>query len=85
MEVRVYLNMGGKEVLASDIKVAKVRAGLTDMGRAVAASLAGVQCKEHGRGPKDVRIHVDAKGNGDLRYDSCCAALTALVGKATGG
>jgi hypothetical protein len=84
MDVRVYLNVRGKDTLAQDIKDSKVRAGLVEMGRAIATSLYGVACAEHGRGPNDVRIHIDAKGNGDLRYEACCEALRTLVAKATG-
>lgn len=80
----MYLNVRGKDTLAQDIKDAKVKTGLMAMGRTVAGSLAGITCAEHGRGPNDVRIYIDAKGNGDLRYDACCEALRGLVAKATG-
>jgi hypothetical protein len=83
MDVRVFLLLRGKETVAQEIKDAKVRAGLLQMGRAVAQSLAEVRCPTHAIGPRDVRVHVDAKGNGDLRYDACCAELSALIAKAT--
>jgi hypothetical protein len=84
MDVRVYLNVRGKDTLAQDIKDAKVRAGLLEMGRTIGNSLRSVTCAEHNSGPKDVRIHIDAKGNGDLRYEACCDALRTAVAKATG-
>jgi hypothetical protein len=83
MDVRVFLSIRGKETVAQEIKDAKVRAGLLQMGRSVALTLEGVRCPTHQTGPRDVRVHVDAKGNGDLRYDACCAELSALIGKAT--
>jgi hypothetical protein len=83
MDVRVYLKVRGKDTLAQDIGDSKVKAGLLEMGRAIATSLHGVTCVEHARGPQDVRIHLDAKGNGDLRYDACCESLRGLVTKAT--
>jgi hypothetical protein len=84
MDVRVYLKVRGKDTLAEDITDDKVKASLLDMGRTIGNSLRTVTCAEHSRGPKDVRIHIDAKGNGDLRYEACCEALRAQVAKATG-
>jgi hypothetical protein len=84
MDVRVYLKVRGKDTLAQDIKDATVKAGLLEMGRTIGISLRAVTCVEHNSAPKDVRIHIDAKGSGDLRYEACCEKLRAQVAKATG-
>lgn len=84
MQVQVFVWVRGKEVRAQDVKDAATRSGLLKMGQTVGTQLATVTCPEHGRGPRDVRIVFDAKGNGDLKYDACCAKLSAEVAKATG-
>jgi hypothetical protein len=54
------------------------------MGLDIGGKLATVSCPDHHQGPTDVRIHVGRGGNADLRYESCCAALRDVVGKALG-
>ena len=50
-----------------------------EAARGVGAALASVKCPAHGKGPSEVRLHFDASGNGDLKYESCCETLGKLV------
>lgn len=85
MQVRVTLSVRGKEVVAADLPDKKVRAALLAMGDDLGKKLDAVKCPEHGKPPTNVRLHVSASGDGDLRYDSCCEALGKAVSRATSG
>ena len=68
----------------SAIREATVRAALTKMGKEIGSKLATARCPEHGQTPTDVRVHVSASGDADLKYESCCEKLRGVVGKALG-
>jgi hypothetical protein len=82
LEVAVTVQVGAKTVALRDVKDARVRAGLVDMATNVARALTPVTCSIHKRGVRDVRIHLDAKGAADLRYDACCEGLRKVVSAA---
>jgi len=84
MKVDVTLSVRGKDVAAADVADKKVSAALTQMGREIGKKLDGVKCPTHDEPPTNVRLHVSASGDGDLRYDSCCEALAKAVQRATG-
>ncbi len=84
IDVAVLLTIQGRDVPVSKLPDKNVAAALEKMGSEVARKLDRVRCKEHGKGPTNVRVVVDASGNADLRYESCCAKLRDVVGKALG-
>ena len=84
MKVDVMVSVRGKEVAAGDVPDKTLSAALRKMGDDVGRKLASVKCPAHGKPPTNVRIHVSAKGEGDLRYDSCCDKLASAVQKAMG-
>jgi len=84
MKVDVTVSVRGKEVAASDVPDKNLGAALRKMGDDVGRKLANVKCPEHGKAPTNVRIHVSASGEGDLRYDSCCEKLAGAVRAAMG-
>ncbi|WP_146654398.1 hypothetical protein [Labilithrix luteola] len=59
----------------------RVVSALQAAARDVGTRLAKAKCPTHGRGPTDVRLHFDASGNGDLKYESCCEKLGEAVSK----
>lgn len=84
LPVKVTISVQGKELAAEDVKDKSVRDGLQQMGRGVGTALAGITCPTHKVTAKSVRIHVSKSGDGDLKYDSCCAELQKLISKALG-
>jgi hypothetical protein len=84
MDVKVTVAMGGRPIPVDDVKDARIAAGLRSAGKDVGNKLDKVKCPVHAKGPTNVRIHFDARGAADLKYDSCCEALGKAVGKALG-
>ncbi len=84
VDVLVTVSIRGRDIPADKVPDKTVAAALHKMGRDVASKLADVRCKEHDKGPTNVRVRVDASGNADLQYDSCCQALTDAIGRAMG-
>ena len=79
MHVSVTVQVYGREVPIDQVSDKKVVAALKDLGKQVELKLDGLSCKTHKKPPVNVRVHVDAKGNADIRYDSCCDALKSSV------
>ena len=84
LPVKVTVAMGSRTVPLDKVTDSRIRTALEAAARDVAAKLGGVRCAEHKRGVLDVRIHFDKSGAADLQYDSCCAKLGELIGKALG-
>lgn len=84
LDVRVTMQVEGKAVAAADLRDKAVAAALIKMGSDIGSKLATVKCPEHQQGPTEIRVHVGRGGNADLRYESCCAKLRDVVGKALG-
>jgi hypothetical protein len=81
LQVRVTVAVGRKVVALDDVRDAKVAATLRQAGQNVGKQLAGAKCPTHGKGPTNVRLHFDASGTGDLKYESCCEKLGEAVAK----
>jgi hypothetical protein len=84
MDVKVTVAMGGRAISVDDVKDARIAAGLRSDGKDVGQKLEKAKCPVHFKGPTNVRIHFDARGAADLKYDSCCEALGAAVSKSLG-
>jgi len=84
IDVAVLLTIQGRDVPASKVPDKSVAAALHKMGSEVARKLDSVRCKKHDQGPTNVRVIVDASGNADLKYESCCKALVDAIGRAMG-
>jgi hypothetical protein len=83
MDVHVTLQVRGKAVAAEEVADQDVSKALIKMGSDIGKKLDTVTCPEHAKSVTNVRLHVSAKGDGDLRYDSCCEALAKAVQRAT--
>ena len=82
MQVKVTVTVRGRAVPLEQINDPRISAPFLAMARQVAASLEPIRCPDHGTGATDVRIHVDARGAADLKYESCCPKLGALISEA---
>jgi hypothetical protein len=76
LPVRVTVSVGRKVVALDDVRDARVATALRQAARDVGTRLAA-----HGKGPTDVRLHFDASGAGDLKYESCCEKLGETIAK----
>jgi hypothetical protein len=82
--VQVTIAQGRKTVRLEDITDGRIAAPIRQAASQVGKKLAKVKCTEHGKGPTNVRLHFDAKGEGDLKFDSCCGGLAVQIGEALG-
>ena len=79
--VRVTVAVGRKVMALEDVRDPRVSGALKEAARNVGSQLAKAKCPTHGKGPTDVRLHFDAAGNGDLKYESCCEKLGETISK----
>ena len=79
--VRVTVSMGRNTVNLDDVKDQRIVSALRQAARDVGAKLEAAKCPTHVKGPSDVRLHVDARGGTDLKYQSCCEQLGEAVSK----
>lgn len=79
--VRVTVMVGRKVTPVDDVRDASVKTALKQAAQNVGTALAAAKCPTHGKGPTDVRLHFDAGGNGDLKYESCCEELGKAISK----
>ncbi|MBX3217861.1 MAG: hypothetical protein KF850_37995 [Labilithrix sp.] len=81
LPVRVTVAVGRKVVALDDVRDARVATALRQAAKDVGTRLATATCPAHGKGPTDVRLHFDASGAGDLKYESCCEKLGEAIAK----
>ena len=79
--VRVTVMVGRKVMALSDVKDPRVVRALEQAAKDVGSRLSSAKCPTHGKGPTDVRLHFDASGTGDLKYESCCEKLGEAIAK----
>jgi hypothetical protein len=79
--VRVTVAVGRKTVALDEVRDARVASALRQAAKDVGTRLANAKCPAHGKGPTDVRLHFDASGAGDLKYESCCEKLGEAISK----
>ena len=82
--VHVTVAMGSRKDPLEQVNDSRIRSALEAAARDVASKIDRVRCAEHKRGALNVRLHFDKNGAADLQYDSCCAKLGELIGKALG-
>jgi len=83
-----HLNRPGKPTPAgprspapTDIRRYDRRAALHGQQGCAGLRLAQAKCPTHDQGPTNVRLHFDASGAGDLKYESCCEKLGEAIAK----
>ena len=80
--VRVTVAVGRKIVPLDEVKDPRVVGALRQAAKDVGARISAIKCPVHGKAATDVRLHFDAGGNGDLKYESCCEKLGEAIAKA---
>jgi hypothetical protein len=75
LHVKITVTVGARTLPIGEVRDARIATAFSAAGRDLGGKLAKITCTEHGRTASNVRIHFDARGNADLQYDSCCAAL----------
>jgi hypothetical protein len=81
LPVRVTVAVGRKVVALDEVRDPRVATALRQAAQDVGKRLSGAKCPTHGKGPTDVRLHFDASGAGDLKYESCCEKLGETISK----
>lgn len=81
ISVRVTVAVGRKSMPLEEVKDQRIVTALRQAARDLGTRLANAKCPTHGKGPTDVRLHFDAGGNGDLKYESCCEELGKAISK----
>lgn len=81
ISVRVTVAVGRKTMPLEEVKDQRIVTALRQAARDLGTRLANAKCPTHGKGPTDVRLHFDAGGNGDLKYESCCEELGKAISK----
>lgn len=84
MQVKVTIDVRGRIVSLDEVRDERIAAPFKAMAQQVGSTLEGVRCPDHRFTATNVRIHVDAAGSADLKYDSCCTKLGKLIGAALG-
>jgi hypothetical protein len=84
LPVKVTVAVGKKTVSLDEVRDVRIKRGLEDAARSVGTQLATLRCATHGKTATDIRLHFDAAGNGDLKYESCCEALGRVISRALG-
>lgn len=79
--VKVTVMVGRKVTAVDDVKDASVKTALKAAAKNIGTALGSVKCPTHDKGPTDVRLHFDAAGTGDLKYESCCEELGKAISK----
>lgn len=79
--VTVTVAVGRKIMKLDEVRDPRVQSALEQAARDVGARLSKAKCPAHGTGPTDVRLHFDASGSGDLKYESCCEKLGEAIAK----
>jgi hypothetical protein len=84
VKVAVTLTVRNKTVPIEQVNDRRLTAPFEAAGRQIGQKLDRVRCPTHKKAPLNVRVHFDASGAADLRYDSCCAELGNAVTRALG-
>jgi len=85
VQVHVTVTLGGKPVPLDRVKDPRLASAFRAAGAELGQKLEALLCPDHHRPASDVRVRFDAKGAIDLQYDSCCAKLGEVIGRALGG
>jgi hypothetical protein len=73
--------VGRKITPVDDVRDPNVKSALKQAAKDIGTRLEAAKCPTHGKGPTEVRLHFDAGGNGDLKYESCCEELGKAISK----
>ena len=81
LPVHVTVTVGRKVVALDEVKDPRVAGALRQAEQDLGKRLEKAKCPTHGKGPTQVRLHFDAAGTGDVKYESCCEKLGETIAK----
>jgi hypothetical protein len=84
VKVAVTVTTGRRIVPLEQVTDRRISTALEAAARDIGKKLDRVRCPEHEQAPTNVRVHFDASGAADLRYDSCCDQLGRAVSRLLG-
>lgn len=84
LSVHITVTLGSKTLPIEQVTDARISTALRAAGQNVGKRLEKIRCPTHQKTATNVRVHFDARGNADLKYDSCCEQLGETIGKALG-
>jgi hypothetical protein len=84
VKVTVTVAVGRRSVPVEQVTDRRVAGAFEAAGRQIGSKLDRVKCPAHDKRPSNVRVHFDASGAADLRYDSCCDELGRAVSRVLG-
>ena len=84
VSVAVTVTIGSRTLPLEHVTDARISTAPRAAGQDIGRRLEALRCPVHQKTASNIRVHFDAKGNADLKYDSCCAELGAHIGKALG-
>jgi hypothetical protein len=84
MNVRITVSLRGRTVPIDEVMDRRISDAFRQAGQQVANKLACLTCPVHGETASNVRLHFDASGSADLKYDSCCDRLGQVISRALG-
>lgn len=79
--VKVTVAVGRKVMALDDVRDPRIVTALKQAAKDIGMRLSSAKCPTHDKGPTDVRLHFDASGSGDLKYESCCEKLGEAIAK----
>jgi hypothetical protein len=84
VKVSVTVTTGRRTIPLEEVSDRRISSALEAAAGDIGKKLGRVRCPEHKQGPSNVRVHFDATGAADLRYDSCCDQLGQAVSRVLG-
>jgi hypothetical protein len=84
VKVSVTVTTGRRVVPLEQGTDQRISSALDAAAREIGKKLERVRCPAHSKLPTNVRVHFDANGAADLRYDSCCDELGSAVSRVLG-
>lgn len=84
MDVNVTVTVGNRTVPLAQVRDNRIASALRATAKQVSSQLEKIRCPVHAKSASDVRLHFDANGAADLKYESCCDKLGAAIRDALG-
>lgn len=84
MDVNVTVTVGNRTVPLAQVRDNRIAGALRATAKQVSSQLEKILCPVHAKAATEVRLHFNASGVADLKYESCCDKLGAAIRDALG-
>jgi hypothetical protein len=81
LPVTVTVTVAGRVVPVEELADTRLLVAFRNVGQDIARRLAAIECPVHHKTATMVRVHFDARGSADLKYESCCEKLGTRIGE----